>query len=356
VNVLALIALLASAPILAQETVPDGEAAIASAIADRIAAQVRADAKTDGTARRDAHAKAHGCVHAVFAVADELPESFQRGVFQKGRRYASWLRFSNGSGRIQNDAVGDGRGMAIKLTGVPGPKLSPDEKGTQDFLLIDHPVFFVRNAADYPAAQAALGPHGSIFGFLFPSWNPLRWRFHEARIGRAIQARKMSDPLNGRYWSMTPYLMGDGQVVKFSARPCTTSTDAAAETKSPDRLREAMEERLRSHGACFDFFAQPRGDLVAMPVEDPTVEWSEDASPPVRVARITIPDQRFEGAAQTRFCENLSMNPWHSVPEHRPLGGINRVRRVVYAAISTLRHALNASPAKEPDGTETFPE
>ncbi len=56
--------------------------------------------------------------------------------------------------------------MAIKLLGVPGPKLADDEKETQDFLLINSPVFFVRNAADYVelskanAEEAVLLLHG----------------------------------------------------------------------------------------------------------------------------------------------------------------------------------------------------
>jgi hypothetical protein len=36
------------------------------------------------------------------------------------------------------------------------------------------------------------------------------------------------------------------------------------------------------------------------------------------------------------------------VDAHRPLGGINRVRRSVYEAISTLRHQLNDAPRVEP--------
>jgi hypothetical protein len=48
------------------------------------------------------------------------------------------------------------------------------------------------------------------------------------------------------------------------------------------------------------------------------------------------------------------MNPWHAVPEHRPLGGINRVRKVVYETISKLRHDLNGAPRSEPTGDEIF--
>jgi hypothetical protein len=37
----------------------------------------------------------------------------------------------------------------------------------------------------------------------------------------------------------------------------------------------------------------------------------------------------------------MSFNPWHAVPAHKPLGGINRLRQAVYQAISKLRHEMN---------------
>jgi len=47
-------------------------------------------------------------------------------------------------------------------------------------------------------------------------------------------------------------------------------------------------------------------------------------------------------------CEARSFTPWHSIAEHRPLGGISRVRKAVYQTISTLRHQLNGQPRVEP--------
>ena len=50
-----------------------------------------------------------------------------------------------------------------------------------------------------------------------------------------------------------------------------------------------------------------------------------------------------------QFCENLSFNPWRTLPEHRPLGSINRARLQVYPAISRFRHRKNnAPPWREP--------
>jgi hypothetical protein len=99
---------------------------------------------------------------------------------------------------------------------------------------------------------------------------------------------------------------------------------------------------------------QRQGDPERMPVEDPTIRWSERASPFLTVATIRIPPQEFTSEAQQAFAENLSFTPWHSLPEHQPLGGINRVRRDVYEAISRLRHEANGVPRREPTGDEVF--
>jgi hypothetical protein len=105
---------------------------------------------------------------------------------------------------------------------------------------------------------------------------------------------------------------------------------------------------LAETAAEFDFMVQLRADGNAMPVEDPTVEWDERAAPFVPVARITIPQQDFDTQERREFAENLSFTPWHGLDAHRPLGGINRVRRTVYETISRLRHELNGVQRAEP--------
>jgi hypothetical protein len=82
-----------------------------------------------------------------------------------------------------------------------------------------------------------------------------------------------------------------------------------------------------------------------MPIEDPTVEWKEASSPFIPVAKILISPQTVESGAA---CEVRSFTPWHTLPDHRPLGGISRARKVVYQTISTLRHQLNGQPRVEP--------
>ena len=243
--------------------------------------------------------------------------------------------------------------MAIKLLGVPGAKLAEDEKATQDLLLIDSPVFFVRNAADYVEFSKAAA-EGKPVSFFIHGFNPFQWRFHELRVAFAILRKKTADPLTIRYWSSTPYLWGESGPAKYSVRPCSPAPAAKPDKKDPDFLRAAMSARLKNAGACLEFLVQLRIDPSREPVEDPTIEWSEKRSPFRQVATIEIPAQRFESPEQQRFCENLSMNPWHAAPEHAPLGGINRARKAVYEGVSKLRHDLNSAPRSEPTGDETF--
>ncbi|WP_020175147.1 catalase family protein [Methyloferula stellata] len=319
------------------EVVPPGEAQATQTIEAALAALVRAGA-ANGPARRDAHPKAHGCVRAEFRVLDDLPSSLQVGVFAGSRTYQAWIRFSNGFETPQDDKIGDARGMAIKLMGVEG-----SSSGTQDFLMINNPTLFVRDAIDYVAFQGATD---HPLRFFFPSWNPFTFRLRELWVMRAIISQTVTNMLNIRYWSVTPYLYGDIPC-KFSAKPAGPAF-AFNETVGPNFLRDNLAKSLNAAEATFDFCVQLRTQPESMPVEDPRIEWREADSAFIPVARITIPKQSFETQEQTAFCENLSFTPWHGLDAHRPLGGINRVRRTVYETISRLRHDINATPREEP--------
>ena len=122
----------------------------------------------------------------------------------------------------------------------------------------------------------------------------------------------------------------------------------APNLESANFLREVMVEHLSRQEVCFDFLVQLQKDPDRMPIEDATAEWSETDSPFIKVATIRIPMQMFDTQERGRFDENLSYNPWHALPEHQPLGGVNRVRKHVYQAIAATRHQLNKVSVQEP--------
>jgi hypothetical protein len=330
-------AMAAATPNAEGEVIPAEEAVATAAVTENIRSTVQAGFDKDGHAFRDAHRKAHGCVQAKFTVLGNLPPKVAQGLFATPKAYNAVVRFSNGSGAAADDHTPDGRGMAVKIMGVPGLKLMDDEPtaSTQDFVMINHPVFFVRNAKDYVAFQKAGSSGLNLLGWIAGHI------FHEGAIIIATGTKKVSNPLNSRYWSMTPYKLGTEQM-KYSAKPCAGGT-FYEKSDTVDRLRENLTGQLATGAACFDFMVQTR--TPDMPIEDPTIEWKEAKSPFVPVARIEIPAQTPEAAES---CEARSYTPWHSIAEHRPLGGVSRVRKVVYQTISKLRHQLNGQPRIEP--------
>lgn len=97
-----------------------------------------------------------------------------------------------------------------------------------------------------------------------------------------------------------------------------------------------------------------------MDVEDAKTEWraslgwwdkllGREASPFTTVATLTFPKgQAFDTAPQNNACEDMSYTPWHALPEHRPLGALNRMRKVIYREISEFRRTNNKAPREEP--------
>lgn len=320
------------------ETVPTNEAIAIATIADLIASRIREAAKT-GPAIRDAHPKAHGCVSATLRILDGLPDPLAQGLFARPRSYPCWVRFSNGSGTPQADKIGDGRGMAIKVMDVDDSRSK-----TQDFILINNPVFFVRDASDYVAFQSMTKP----LHFFLPSLNPFRFRLHELFAALGITRRKVNNPVDEQYWSMTPYLIGE-LACKFSCRP-NGPASPFSDRSSANFLHDNLVATLNAGDVVFEFCVQLRSGAKKMPIEDPTITWSEQVSPFVPVAHLTIARQVFDTPERIAFGEGLSFSPWHGLDAHRPLGGINRVRRTVYETISKLRHELTNTPRVEPTG------
>jgi hypothetical protein len=334
-----------AAPRLGEETIPPGEDADISKIVQLNASVLNTKARP---VRRGQHPKHHGCVRAEFRVEPGLPSDVAHGIFREPRTFAALVRFSNGESN--DDRKPDAHGMAIKLLGVEGPKLL-DPAGiatTQDFILVDHRVFFIRNAAEYVRFSDAFVKSRSHNALLMIGGLLLRYfwrRWHELGILMKFRAHTPGNPLRTTYWSTTPYRLGTG-AVKYTASP--QGAEAKGPVSVPDGLREAMSAQLVSGDANFDFMVQRQIDTIATPLENPTVDWKESISPNIKVATLHIPPQSFTSSQQMEACENLSFNVWHSLPNHQPLGSINRVRKSVYVTISKMRHELNGVPEAEP--------
>ena len=331
---------LSNAPVTTVEIFRDDEAAQIQRSKENFI-KVIEENKTSYVAR-GAHSKGHACVKAYFEVLQTITPKLQHGVFSfPGKRYKSWIRFSNGRSSMKgnHDADKDAHGMAIKLFNIYNTtSIKPDDSTErQDFLMHDSPVFFAADLKDY---NRFVESDDKILYFI-EGINPFKWNLRELMHGLATLKKPPQSPLWSQYFSNTAYKLGPHNI-KFSAKSCATSPKATdQDTSDPDFLRKTMIEELRNDDACFEFKVQLQDADKYMPIEDPSIEWKESDSPYITLAKIIIPKQEFESDDQHQFCENLSFSPWNTLSEHRPIGQLNRIRKEVYEASSKYRHENN---------------
>ena len=348
------------------ERVPAKEPAAAFRATELVCEQMQNDYARSRPALRGLHPKPHACLKARFSVED-VPEDLRVGLFETERMYDAWIRFSASHSPVRSDARADAHGMAIKVVDVGGEKVLPWERWlrTQDFIMVNHDNFFLRDAVQVAEFARAITPMGPVplrgveaqlrlANFFFPIDPRRRWKPRSAGTLFNTVMKPVENPLGIRYWSQTPYSFGD-RAVKFSARPAGSSPPPASQPRDWNALEEAIRGALEAPDAeySFDFLVQCQVDASTMPIEDPTVPWNERDSAFRKVATIYIDRQHFVDQHRLNRGENLVFTPWHALGDHRPLGGINRVRRVAYRASSDLRHELNAAPQREPGGRIT---
>ena len=260
------------APPLGFERVPENESAALAAVSRALAGGT--PAATDSGR----------CVAATFTVVDNLDPGLAVGLFQPGKQYPAHVRVPT-TFAPATDPARVGPALAIRLFGVDGEfvREAAAAARTHDFILGTQPVFPYADAAAYAAA---------ITNYL----------------ARPTVATGRSSP-PARWWSMLPYRFGDRHAVKYAARSCAPIAGAA----------------------CFEFMLQFQSDPASMPIEDASVAWDEALSPFEPVALIVLGDEALPAAdCATGF------SPWQALKVHAPLGGINRLRRLLDGKLQPL--------------------
>jgi hypothetical protein len=311
---------------LAQETIQPNEAATVAAFVEFLKT-ASAKRYPSGTIQRFNQGRDSGCVNAELTVLDPLVAHLRVGLFARPRTYKAWIRFANAS--TQTDREKDVRGMSIKLFDVPGDNLTRGAS-TQDFVLNSHPVMVAPDTHEFLELLKAMEA-GGLQRIRYFLTHP-----KSARVG--LQARQQpSCHLDIPYWSTTPYLFGPERAVKYYVRPSSSVSAEPPQTLTDTYLRDALRGRLAQGDAQFDFCVQFQVDERRTPIEDAMAEWKESDSAYLPVARIRIPRQDIDAADTKRQCEKVAFNPWNCLPDHRPLGNMNRARREIYHALAAFR-------------------
>lgn len=292
-----------------------------------------------------------GTTNALFQILPDLPEELRVGLFQPGRSYRAHVRFSNASSFEQPDLAPDLRGIALRVKSDAGPD--------HDFLMTNSSYSHARDARQFMIVAASVTREGRPAAlWRLPAWRTLaafvrlsrRLGLKEAvrilRTTRKQRSRPVASLATEQYWSRAPYAFGE-VAVKFKLEPITTAATAAtartSETATED-LRRELISRLDESAVQFDFKVQRYVDAERTPIEDGTIEWKEEDSPFTTIASLVIPKQKLE-ATDEQAIEGYAFNPWNTGSTSiRPLGSLNRARKLVYHASARFREGTLIAP------------
>jgi hypothetical protein len=323
-----------------------------------------------GTPLRSVHAKSHGLLYGELTVGDGLPETLAQGLFAQSGIYPVIMRLSTTPGDILDDSISTPRGLAVKVVGVPGARVAGSESDTtQDFVLVNGPVFNAPNAGGFLRSLKLLEPTTNKMEGLKKLTSAVA-RGAEAVLEAAGGQSPTLTSLGGQqehhilgetFYSQTPFLYGK-YVAKIGVFP--VSTELTALTKlpltnngEPSMLRTVVIEFFLQNSATWEVRVQLCTNLETMPIEDPSVAWPEDESPYLTVATITADAQDpWTLDKITAIDEGLSFSPWHALAAHRPLGSVNRARKSAYAMSAKFRAQHQSRPITEPRSVDDFRE
>ena len=326
-----------------REVVEPGEQALFESFAREIMARQKEVAQqTGGPTLRGFHAKLHAGLAAEFQVLDDLPPHARFGVFKEPKTFPALVRFSNGRPDSGPDRRPEPRGIAIKLIGAPGPKLLPGQEDavTQDFLATSHSVTStVRNARQFIAFIRA-----ERKGFALPFALARAVGGREAvrilgALARTVALSKVRSMATEQFSSTAPIKLGPF-AVKFTVQPAAGTGAAARRPLTENFLRDELADRLREGDLVLDFVVQFYVDEDRTPIEDTSIPWKTEDSPPLTVARVRIPKCDLDDPRVRQLSEEvnrLSFSPWHATEDHRPLGSVMRARRIAYQESSAFR-------------------
>jgi hypothetical protein len=323
-----------------REDVGPDEPAEFAEFAEKIAAIARdVAARTHEPVGRVFHLKKHTGVVGELRVLEDLPEPLASGVFgthayQTGTHaYPCYLRFSNGAVRRQLDGILDVRGIGLKLVGVEGAQLLPENAGaaTQDFLFVQTPAVPTDSFDEFLAlARASIGG---------PLLLPLKLAlavgpFATARL--LLRLAMVPRPISlagATYFNAVPIRFGRA-AAKLSLVP-----EQEPDVREGATYRDDVVARLRRGPLRWRLRAQLYTDEARTPIESASIEWRGSFHD---VAQLTLPQQDIESARGREIdalVDELSFNPWHGIEAHRPLGKTQRARADAYRASTKQRVA-----------------
>lgn len=335
-------------------------------------------AKHDDKLERGFHAKHQGCMAGQFIIFDDktideklkqeqgerlkeenidskaLSQQVRQGLFSEPASFNILARYSNGVGIVRSDDRLDVRGLAFKVLEKTDGSPLPDtgsKTGTQDFLMTNMPVPMGKDAfefMDFAKLNSRLHHEPLSTILQIPGFAIKHPQIAKAILQLALEKRDIPSMTSQTFWGGSPYRLGSdeqgSQAIKFLVKP-QESFKADESLRPPGEkedesnyLRQDLKARVQQGDIKYNFYVQLQTDPNKTPIENSLVEWKEEDSMPIPVGELRLfKGQDFDTPEKQKFCNSVSLTPWHYVDGHKPIGNLNRGRQAVYQASSSLR-------------------
>ena len=272
---------------------------------------------------RAVHARTFGMLKGEFKVLNN-PDDLKVGVFAKQQTYNCNVRFSSSfADEFGSDLSGSPTGISIELI----DPLNNEPLG-QNFLLSSSETFPF-NIDDFVELIASYNNKCRFFS----------WVVKMIVNGKARQLynayysyHQTVSLLYTEYFSIVPFKFGENKVVKYHLRTNLVRMPADVERGS-HYLTNEMNRTLKDNGyARFEFCLQFKEKDES--IDDVTVAWSGSS---VVVAELVFKSQDFATRSIMEAAKNKEIHNT-CLPEHAPLGKMNRVRHYLYRWLSDFKH------------------
>ncbi len=346
----------------AVETLEKDEGETTQQLIDTLRSISEVTYEDSGHALRSVHAKSHGILRGEMEVKNGLLPELAQGIFAKAGHYPVIMRFSTSPGDLLDDSVSTPRGLAVKIMGVDGDRLTGSESDTtQDFVLVNGPAFTAPTAKKFlgnlkmlaKTTDKAEGMKKVLSATLRGLETVVESVGSESPTLKTLGGHPETNILGETFFSQAPIRYGD-YIAKIAIAPATPElaalTNAALSVNGkPDGLRDFVREFFQKHGGVWEVRVQLCTNLETMPVEDASKPWPEDQSPYVPVAKIIVKPQDLWSADNIEAVDDgMSFSPWHGIKAHQPLGSVMRVRKAAYNTSADFRGRRNECPMHEP--------
>lgn len=287
---------------------------------------------------RALHRKQHTAAKGTLEVLGGLPEFARQGLFAMPGKFKVVMRLSNGGPDSAPDRAPDVRGIALRVLGVKGESALGNGAATsQDFTLINQEQFAFPKSDEFVAFVLAASNGGvALVKYLVKRYGlvggPLRMLKMVTTVSRKFDGFATEPMFSAVPMACGPYAV---RVKLVPAAANGASTPGANKDWGAD-----FSARLGQQSLQWDLQLQPFVNETLTPIEDASVNWT---TPYTTVARLTLPKQDTgskAGQTLARQAEAGVFDPWQALAAHRPLGDVQRARKVVYFESQKARGAI----------------